>query len=181
MDPALCASLGKEQTVAMALTSLSSCVDALLARELALGAGTAPPQSDDVLLRLGTRGIGAVAEGLPVALADGKNVLARELLTIASVCAGRLSVITPAPPIQVQVQHGKTVLAALMGSPVSSAVAATATAVVSHGAILFSRATSHPLTSHFPRSSPHPPACGASHSHTPLAHGSSCRVIVGPA
>lgn len=85
----------------MALTSLSSCIDALLARELALSANTALPQNGDVLLQLGTRGVGAVAEGLPVALADEKNVLARELLTIGSVCAGRLSVITPAPPTQV--------------------------------------------------------------------------------
>lgn len=102
MDPTFCTSLGNEQTVAMALTALSCCVDALLARELALGVGTAPPQDSDVLLQLGTRGIGAVAEGLPAALEDGKNVMARELLTMGSVCAGRLSVITPAPPTQVR-------------------------------------------------------------------------------
>lgn len=101
MDPKLCTSLNKAQTTAMALTALSACVDALLARELALGAGT-PPPNEDVLLNLGTRGIGAVAEGLPAALADGNNVLARELLAIGSVCAGQLSAITPAPPIQVR-------------------------------------------------------------------------------
>lgn len=101
VDPKLCTSLSKAQTAAMALTALSACVDALLARELALGAGT-PPPNEDVLLNLGSRGIGAVAEGLPVALADGNNMLARELLTMGSVCAGQLSAVTPAPPIQVQ-------------------------------------------------------------------------------
>lgn len=101
MDPKLCASLSKAQTAAMALTALSACVDALLARELAVGAGT-PPPNEDALLNLGSRGIGAVAEGLPVALADGNNSIARELLTMGSVCAGQLSAVTPAPPIQVQ-------------------------------------------------------------------------------
>lgn len=100
VDPKLCTSLSQAQTTAMALTALSACVDALLARELALGAGT-PPPNGDVLLKLGSRGIGAVAEGLPVALADGSNILARELLTMGSVCAGQLSAITPAPPTQV--------------------------------------------------------------------------------
>ena len=104
MDPALCTSLSQAQTAAMALTALSACVDALLARELGAAAGSAaaPRADEDVLLRLGSRGIGAVAEGLPVALEDGKNTLARELLTIGSVCAGQLSAITPAPPAQVR-------------------------------------------------------------------------------
>lgn len=101
VDPRLCTSLSKAQTAAMALAALSACVDALLARELALGAGT-PTPNGDVLLELGSRGIGAVAEGLPVALADGGNMLARELLTMGSVCAGQLAAVTPAPPIQVQ-------------------------------------------------------------------------------
>ncbi|CAM9314604.1 unnamed protein product [Ectocarpus sp. 4 AP-2014] len=99
VDPILCTSLSKMQTAAMALTALSACVDALLARELALASGT-PLQNGDALLDLGRRGIGAVAEGLPVALADGKNKVARELLTIGSVCAGQLAVATPAPPTQ---------------------------------------------------------------------------------
>lgn len=102
VDPKLCTSFSKGQTTAMALTALSACVDALLARELALGAGTPHPPNQDVLLNLGSRGIGAVAEGLPVALADSNNMLARELLTMGSVCGGQLSAITPAPPIQVQ-------------------------------------------------------------------------------
>ncbi|CAM9355462.1 unnamed protein product [Ectocarpus fasciculatus] len=99
VDPMLCTSLSKAQTVAMAMTALSACVDALLARELALASGV-PLQNGDALLDLGRRGIGALAEGLPVALADGKNKLARELLTIGSVCAGQLAVATPAPPAQ---------------------------------------------------------------------------------
>lgn len=102
MDPMLCASLSQAQTAAMALTALSACVDALLARELGSAAGAAAPEDEDVLLRLGSRGIGAVAEGLPVALADGNNSLARELLAIGGVCAGQLSAITPAPPAQVR-------------------------------------------------------------------------------
>lgn len=85
----------------MALTTLSVCFDALLARELASGSAGAPQKNGDKLFQLGTRGIGAVAEGLPVALKDGKNKVARELLTIGSVCAGQLSVMTPAPPTQV--------------------------------------------------------------------------------
>lgn len=101
MDPLLCASLSKEQTVAMALTALSSCVDALLAWELASAAGTKPKDESDTLLQLGIRGIGAVTEGLPVALTAGKSTSARELLTTASLCAGQLSAITPAPPTQV--------------------------------------------------------------------------------
>ncbi len=102
MDPTLCASLSQEQTAATAVTALSTCVDAFLARELGSAAGTAALENEDVLLRLGSRGIGAVAEGLPVALAEGKNTLARELLAIGGVCAGQLSAITPAPPTQVR-------------------------------------------------------------------------------
>lgn len=101
MDPTLCMSLSEEQTAAMALTALSSCVDALLAWELASAGGSLPPDGDR-LLDLGTRGIGAIAEGLPVALKERKNSFARELLTVGSVCAGQLSAITPAPPTQVQ-------------------------------------------------------------------------------
>lgn len=101
VDPNLCASLGKAHTAVMALTALSACIDALLAWELALVPGRTPKGDDDTLLRLGTRGIGAVAEGLPVVLAGEKDAIARELLTIGSVCAGQLSVITPAPPTQV--------------------------------------------------------------------------------
>ncbi|CAM9434901.1 unnamed protein product [Laminaria digitata] len=100
VDPNLCASLSKARTAAMAFTALSACVDALLAWELALVASRTPKDDGDTLLRLGTRGIGAVAEGLPVVLAGKKDALARELLTIGSVCAGQLSVITPAPPTQ---------------------------------------------------------------------------------
>lgn len=111
LDPNLCASLSKAHTAAMALTTLSACVDALLAWELASVAGRTPGGNGDTLLRLGTRGIGAVAEGLPVVLAGGKDGLARELLTIGSVCAGQLSVITPAPPTQVlQTYHISTIL-----------------------------------------------------------------------
>lgn len=100
MDPTLCASLSKVQTVAMALTALSACVDALLVWELAATAGT-PLKDGGMLQQLAVRGISAVAEGLPVALESSKNVLARELLLTSSVCAGQLSVITPAPPTQV--------------------------------------------------------------------------------
>lgn len=101
IDPALCASLSNAQTVAMALTAISTCVDALLAWELASSAGKVP-KNGETLLKLGVRGIGAVAEGLPVALADSKDILARELLTTGSVCAGQLSAITHAPPTQVR-------------------------------------------------------------------------------
>ena len=128
MDPKLCTSLSKAQTTAMALTALSACVDALLARELALGAGP-PPPNEDVLLNLGSRGIGAVAEGLPVALADGNNVLARELLTMGSVCAGQLSAITPAPPIQVQ----RRLLLLVIKSSATGMVSCAATAVFALG------------------------------------------------
>lgn len=109
VDPNLCASLSKAHTAAMALTALSACIDALLAWELALVPGRTPKDDDDTLLRLGTRGIGAVAEGLPVVLAGKKDALARELLTIGSVCAGQLSVITPAPPTQVLQTYSKRV------------------------------------------------------------------------
>lgn len=101
VDPTLCTSLSKEQTAAMAFTALAACFDALLARELASGPLVHVLNGSDVLLKLAKRGIGAVAEGLPVALQDGKNNIARELLAIGSVCAGQLSVMTPAPPTQV--------------------------------------------------------------------------------
>ena len=101
VDPDFCVSLSKAHTAAMALTALSSCVDALLAWEFALIAGRTREDDGDRLLRLGTRGIGAVAEGLPVVLAGEKDSLARELLTVGSICAGQLSVITPAPRTQV--------------------------------------------------------------------------------
>lgn len=94
----------------MALTTLSVCFDALVARELASVAGSVPQKKNDILLELGKRGIGAVAEGLPVALEDGKNKLARELLTIGSVCAGQLSVITPAPPTQVNTRGQQSLI-----------------------------------------------------------------------
>lgn len=85
----------------MALTALSACVDALVAWELGASAGAFPKDEGHSLLELGTRGIRCVGEGLPGALDGSKNALARELLCVGSVCAGQLSVITPAPPTQV--------------------------------------------------------------------------------
>lgn len=101
VDPLLCMSLSNAQTVAMALTVLSACVDALVAWELGASAGAFPKDESHRLLELGTRGIRCVREGLPGAIDGSKSALARELLCVGSVCAGQLSVVTPAPPTQV--------------------------------------------------------------------------------
>lgn len=85
----------------MALTAISACVDALVSWELA-SIGRTTAVRDDGLPQLGTRGLRVVAEGMPVAVSDRKNLLARELLVTGSVCAGQLAAITPAPPTQVR-------------------------------------------------------------------------------
>lgn len=104
VDPMLCESLSKEQTVAMALTALSACLDALLAHELS-STDSSPIREANPLLELSIRGIEAVGAGLPRAL-ESKDLEARELLSTASIWAGRLSAATPAPPTQVRAGQG---------------------------------------------------------------------------
>lgn len=89
----------------MALTAVSACLDAILAVELGC-IGTSPERRDNLLLELGIRGIGEVGMGLPRALA-GKDVAARELLSSASLCAGQLSAVTPAPATQVRFEDAR--------------------------------------------------------------------------
>lgn len=101
VDPRMCTFLTKPQTLAMALVALSSCIDAMVAWEIDSSIGTQPTDESHPLFQLATNGIAAVSEGLPTVLAKGKSISARELLTDASLCAGQLSAITPAPPIQV--------------------------------------------------------------------------------
>lgn len=101
VDPRMCMFLTKPQTLAMALVALSSCMDAMVAWEVASSIGTQFIDKSHPLFQLATNGIAAVSEGLPTVLAEGKGISARELLAGASLCAGQLSVITPAPPIQV--------------------------------------------------------------------------------
>ena len=84
----------------MALTALASCIDAVVAWEIASSVDIQPRDENHPLLQLAINGIGGVAEGLPTALAEGKDMSARGLLTGASLCAGQLSVMTPAPSIQ---------------------------------------------------------------------------------
>lgn len=103
VDSSLCTTLSEQQTVAMAFTALSACVDALLALELGNASSNKAFKGESAvrLLNLGMQGIGAVGEGLPRALHQGNDVAARELLTAGSLCAGQLADITPAPPTQV--------------------------------------------------------------------------------
>lgn len=85
----------------MALTALSACIDAIIASELDIARSSLPDGRSKLLLELGTRGIGQVGMGLPRVLEQGKDMEAREMLTAASLYAGQLCDITPAPATQV--------------------------------------------------------------------------------
>lgn len=101
VDPSLCTSLSSEQTVTMAMTALSACVDTLLASEL----GNPSPSkvaAREHLRDLGMKGIGAVREGLPRVL-ESNDAKARELLTVASLCAGQASAMASATVLPTQV------------------------------------------------------------------------------
>lgn len=101
VDPSLCMTLSKEQTVAMALTALSSCFDALIACELG-STDASPVINIGSLEDLSLRGIAAIGTALPKVL-EREDIKARELLSMASLWAGQLSSATPAPPTQVRV------------------------------------------------------------------------------
>lgn len=106
VDAELCQHLSTEQTVAMALTALSVCVDAIIASELDF-TSSLPGERSKLLRELGTRGIGEVGVGLPRILENGKDMEAREMLASASLYAGQLCDITPAPATQVRCsRHG---------------------------------------------------------------------------
>lgn len=84
----------------MAVTAVSACIDAIVASELDM-ASSLPDGKAQLLGELGTLGVGEVGSGLPLVL-EGKDIRARELLTSASLRAGQLCHITPAPATQVR-------------------------------------------------------------------------------
>lgn len=100
VDPSLCHTMSKETTLAMALTIVSTAVDALLAIHLgsALKEMSAAHVSD--VSDTAEQGLAAVGQALKLVLKD-ENSLGKELLSTASMCAGRLSAVTSAPPTQV--------------------------------------------------------------------------------
>lgn len=104
VDAELCEHISKEQTVAMAVTAVSACLDAIVASELDM-ASSLPDGKAQLLRELGTLGVSEVGSGLPLVL-EGKDMQARELLTSASLRAGQLCHITPAPATQVRFTSG---------------------------------------------------------------------------
>lgn len=85
----------------MAVTALSACVDTLLAYELGNASPSKVPEVEHVR-DLSMKGIGAVREGLPRVL--GRNdAKARELLTMASLCAGQVTATASATVLPTQV------------------------------------------------------------------------------
>lgn len=121
VDAELCQHLSTEQTVAMALTALSVCVDAIIASELDF-TSSLPGERSKLLRELGTRGIGEVGVGLPRILENGKDMEAREMLASASLYAGQLCDITPAPATQVLTRAAGSLLCRHDYSSVCAAV-----------------------------------------------------------
>ncbi|CAM9420887.1 unnamed protein product [Sphacelaria rigidula] len=108
VDAELCEHISKEQTVAMAVTAVSACLDAIVASELDM-ASSLPDGKAQLLRELGTLGVSEVGSGLPLVL-EGKDMQARELLTSASLRAGQLCHITPAPATQILVRAAGSLL-----------------------------------------------------------------------
>eukprot|EP00953_Heterococcus_sp_UTEX-ZZ885_P008986 5327-Heterococcus_DN1.PRE.1 len=85
IDPSLTTTLDANLTIAMALTALSNCIDALLTTAHKADAATVAIHKEAI------RGIGYIGKSLPHALSDGSNIQARHDLCEASMIGGLLS------------------------------------------------------------------------------------------
>ncbi|CAM9337486.1 unnamed protein product [Choristocarpus tenellus] len=94
VDPLLSTTLSSTQTAAMAITALSTCLDSLIVWSLGAG-GRIGAEESNPLKDLGESGAASVGKGIAKALSNQNDTCARQNLALASVCAGRLSSITP--------------------------------------------------------------------------------------
>ncbi|CAM9466601.1 unnamed protein product [Discosporangium mesarthrocarpum] len=110
VDPELGMTLNVVERVAMGMTALLICMDALLAWSMAGVRGTEIGGEDHQLFSMGVKGITAIGKGISATLADHTDKSALENLAMASLCAGRLSSITPSPASQLIAQAAGSLL-----------------------------------------------------------------------